>query len=77
MSDNAGAGSVLTDSVQLEGSSNAAVYALTVSNPSGTDGNQLRILHSLDGDTSFVALDINKAAANDFFEFTYNYRTTA
>ena len=77
VSDNAGAGSILTDSVQLEGSSNAAVYALTVSNPSGTDGNQLRILHSLDGDTSFVALDINKAAANDFFEFTYNYRTTA
>ena len=77
VSDNAGAGSVLTDSVQLEGSSNAAVYALTVSNPSGTDGNQLRILHSLDGDTSFVDLDIDKAAANDFFEFTYNYRTTA
>jgi len=77
VSDNAGAGSVLTDSVQLEGSSNAAVYALTVSNASGTDGNQLRILHSLDGDVSFVDLDIDKAAANDFFEFTYNYRTTA
>ena len=44
VSDNAGAGSILADSVDFAGSDDAAVYALTVSNPSGTDGNQLRIL---------------------------------
>ena len=74
MSDNAGAGSILTDSVQLEGSSNAAVYALTVSNPSGTDGNQLRILQ-IEDNAGFQPLTIGQAAVNDFFEFTYNYRT--
>ena len=76
VSDNAGAGSILADSVDFAGSDDAAVYALTVSNPSGTDGNQLRILQTNDVD-SFTALGISQAAASDFFEFTYNYRTTA
>ena len=43
-SNNAGAGSILADSVDIAGSHEQAIYALTVSNPSGTDGNQLRIL---------------------------------
>ena len=76
VSDNAGAGSILTDSVQLEGSSNAAVYALTVSNPSGTDDNKLRILQTQDNQ-SHLQLPISQAAASDFFNFTHNYRTTA
>ena len=75
VSDNAGAGSILADSVDFAGSDDAAVYALTVSNPSGTDGNQLRILQ-IEDNAGFQPLTIGQAAVNDFFEFTYNYRTT-
>ena len=75
-SDNGGAGSIFADSVDFTGSDDAAVYSLGVGNPSGTDGSQLRIVQTKD-DSTFAITNISTAAANDFFEFTYNYRTTA
>ena len=76
VSDNAGAGSIFADSVDFTGSDDAAVYSLGVGNPSGTDGSQLRIVQTNDVD-GFSITNISTAAANDFFEFVYNYRTTA
>ena len=73
VSDNAGAGTLIMDSVDIDRTA-SGVINMAVSNPSGTDGDQLRILQTNDVD-SFTALGISQAAASDFFEFTYNYRT--
>ena len=74
MSDNAGAGTLIMDSVDINRTA-SGVINMAVSNPSGTDGNQLRILQ-IEDNAGFQPLQISQAAANDFFEFTYNYRTT-
>ena len=63
------------DSVDIDRTA-SGVINMAVSNPSGTDGDQLRILQ-IEDNASFRALPISQAAANDFFEFVYNYRTTA
>ena len=76
VSDNAGAGTLIADSVNFSGTDDAGKYGIAVSNPSGTDGSQLRILQINDNE-GFGALPISAAAASDFFEFVYNYRTTA
>ena len=63
------------DSVDIDRTA-SGVINMAVSNPSGTDGDQLRILQ-IEDNGSFQTLPISQAAAADFFEFTYNYRTTA
>ena len=74
--DAGGAGSISADDVDFSGSDDGGIMGITVSNPSSTDDNKLRILQTQDGQ-SHLQLPISQAAASDFFNFTYNYRTTA
>ena len=75
VSDNAGPGTLIMDSVDIDRTA-SGVINMGVANPSGTDGDQLRILQ-IEDNAGFRTLPISQAAANDFFEFVYNYRTTA
>jgi len=75
VSDNAGAGTLVADSVNFSGTDDAGKYGIVVSNPSGTDGSDLRIIQTNDNE-GFGALPISAAATDDFFEFTYTYATT-
>ena len=63
------------DSVDIDRTA-SGVINMAVANPLGTDGDQLRILQ-IEDNAGFRSLPISQAAANDFFEFVYNYRTTA
>ena len=74
--DAGGAGSISADDVDFSGSDDGGIMGITVSNPSSTDDNKLRILLTQDNQ-SHLPLPISQAAASDFFNFTYNYRTTA
>ena len=75
VSDNAGPGTLIMDSVDIDRTA-SGVINMAVANPLGTDGDQLRILQ-IEDNAGFRSLPISQAAANDFFEFVYNYRTTA
>ena len=74
VSDNAGAGAIMLDSVDINRTASGVVN-MVVANAGGTDGSQLRILQ-IEDNAGFQPLTIGQAAVNDFFEFTYNYRTT-
>tara|TARA_Y100001963_G_scaffold7046_1_gene9096 strand:- start:1239 stop:1976 length:738 start_codon:yes stop_codon:yes gene_type:complete len=74
-SDNAGAGVLLADDVNFSGTNDAGKYGIALSNPSGTDGSDLRLVQMND-DEGFGTLPISAAATDDFFEFTYIYATT-
>ena len=73
VSDNAGAGAIMLDRVDINRTASGVVN-MVVANAGGTDGSQLRILQ-IEDNAGFQPLTIGQAAVNDFFEFTYNYRT--
>ena len=64
----------MLDSVDINRTASGVVN-MVVANAGGTDGSQLRILQ-IEDNAGFQPLTIGQAAANDFFEFNYNYRTT-
>ena len=75
VSHNAGKGAVACDSVDFDRTA-SGIVGICVGAASGTDSDFLRILQ-IEDDASFRTLPISQAAANDFFEFTYTYATTA
>ena len=75
VSHNAGKGAVACDSVDFDRTT-SGIVGICVGAASGTDSDFLRILQ-IEDDASFRTLPISQAAANDFFEFTYTYATTA
>ena len=75
VSHNAGKGAVACDSVDFDRTA-SGIVGICVGAASGTDSDFLRILQ-IEDDASFRTLPISQAAANDIFEFTYTYATTA
>jgi hypothetical protein len=75
VSHNAGAGTLVMDDVAT-GRTAANIIGIGVTNPSGSDGDKLRVT-IVEDDASFQTLQISQAASADFFEFTYHYATTA
>jgi hypothetical protein len=75
VSHNAGAGTLVMDSVAT-GRTTANIIGIAVTNPSGSDGDKLRVT-MVEDDAGFQTLQISQAASADFFEFTYHYATTA
>ncbi len=75
VSHNAGKGAVACDSVDFNRTA-SGIVGICVGAASGTDSDFLRILQ-IEDNAGFQTLPISQAAANDFFEFTYTYATTA